>query len=630
MVARSNRWLKLFEKFSADLRIKSKEAVTQDDRGAKLDMWDSQKRFMRELGQGLDEGIHTFNALKSRQLGITTISLALVDVFWPAMHPNMIGCLVTDTEKNREANRALIEGFINSFPDDYFGESFRIVKANRQMMAFSNGSRLDLLVAGTKKKSTSWGEGIGYAYAHMTEIGSYGDVEGLKSLEEGFAQSNPNRLFVYESTAKGMNHWRTKWMNGLNDLTQRSFFIGWWANPNNAISRRDPRFAVYGLTRESGEEAALIKEVARLYNCRITPEQLAWIRWKENQAGAEQDLLDQNQPWTANQAFVQTGYSFFQTRVLGEHMKRLQDDPPFFVGYRYEIDNDFFHFRLIKMDSDEDRVEDVELKIWEEPVEDAQYVIGCDPAYGRNDHKDHHNISVFRCFADRIVQVADYTTAESETKHCAWVLFHLCGAYRNCMANVELGGPGRLIMSEFDHLRQLVTAEINKDKTAMRNWEDAFSQSRWFLYHKVDSIGAGYVNNFETNYRTKMELLYGYRGAFTSGDIVIRSGALLREMSIVVDNDGDIGAPESKDEDCKDDRVFGAALAVRAWHDWIRKDMLAQGLTYDVVMKKEQENASTQSVRSVNQIVFNFFKNAEERANVDPEPPKWMSDAGLA
>jgi len=164
----------------------------------------------------------------------------------------------------------------------------------------------------------------------------------------------------------------------------------------------------------------------------------------------------------------------------------------------------------------------------------------------------------------------------------------------------------------------------------MRNWEDAFSQSRWFLYHKVDSIGAGYVNNFETNYRTKMELLYGYRGAFTSGDIVIRSGALLREMSIVVDNDGDIGAPESKDEDCKDDRVFGAALAVRAWHDWIRKDMLAQGLTYDVVMKKEQENASTQSVRSVNQIVFNFFKNAEERANIDPEPPKWLSDAGLA
>src|ERR1700691_5639212 len=133
MVARSNRWLKLFEKFSADLRIKSKEAVTQDDRGAKLDMWDSQKRFMRELGQGLDEGIHTFNALKSRQLGITTISPALVDVFWPAMHPNMIGCLVTDTEKNREANRALIEGFINSFPDDYFGESFRIVKGNRQL-----------------------------------------------------------------------------------------------------------------------------------------------------------------------------------------------------------------------------------------------------------------------------------------------------------------------------------------------------------------------------------------------------------------------------------------------------------------------------------------------------------------
>ena len=28
------------------------------------------------------------------------------------------------------------------------------------MMQFSNGSRLDLLVAGTKKKSIAWGEGV--------------------------------------------------------------------------------------------------------------------------------------------------------------------------------------------------------------------------------------------------------------------------------------------------------------------------------------------------------------------------------------------------------------------------------------------------------------------------------------
>jgi len=629
---RANRWLKLFEQFAEDLRIKSKEAVTQDERGAKMELWDSQRRFLREVGSGLDNDIHTFRCLKSRQLGVTTISLALVDVFWPAMHPNMIGCLVTDTEKNREANRGLIEAYIESFPDGYFGEQFKIVKSNRQMMQFSNGSRLDLLVAGTKKKGTSWGEGVGYAFAHLTETSAYGDVEGLKSLEEGFAQSNPHRLFVYESTAKGYNHWRTAWMEGLNSQTDRSFFIGWWSNPLNVIKRHDPRFSTFGLYRPTGAEEALIKQVRELYQHQITPEQLAWIRWRESKAGAEQGLLEQNQPWTAEQAFVQTGYSFFQVRMLGADIKALTDDQPEFGGYRYNVDGDFFNFTMTALDPSVDDVDDVELKIFEEPVEGGQYVIGCDPAYGRNDHKDHHAIEVFRCYADRMVQVAEYVTCDVEAKHCAWVLFHLCAAYRNSMTNVELGGPGRLIMAEFDHLRQLIGAEMNQAKTAARGWEDAFGQARWYLYHKIDSPGGGYMANFETNWKTKMELLHGYRGCYVSREIGIRSLRLLREMSkVVVDEDGIIGAPESRDEDCKDDTVFATALAHRAWTDWVRKAMIAQGLTYDVVMKAEN-GTETKEQTVVNSIVRNFLLTMEQRSEAanEPAPPKWKSDMGLA
>jgi hypothetical protein len=629
MPPRSRKWLKLLEDFVAELRIKSKEVVSTDERGAKLEMWESQKRFLHEVGSGLDDDVHSFNALKSRQLGVTTISLA-IDVFWLAVHPNLIGCLVTDTEKNREVNRSIVEGYIESFPDGYFGEQFKIDRSNRQMLQFSNGSRLDLLVAGTKKKSIAWGEGQGYALMHATEVASYGDVEGFKSLEEGLAQTNPDRLFIRESTAKGMNHWRARWYSGLDDLTERSFFIGWWSGDNNRIPRHDPRFAAYGLPTESGDEAKMIKEVNRLYRHRITPEQLAWLRWKRTKAGAEQGLLDQNQPSTAEEAFVQTGYSFFQVRVLGQDMKAIQDDPPLFQGYRYEVDGDFYHFKLNKLDPEVDDVDNVELKIWEEPVEGGQYVIGCDPAYGRNEHKDHHCLTVLRCFADCVVQVAEYVTRDVETKHFAWVIFHLCAAYRNSMCNVELGGPGRLVMAEFDHLRQLIGAEMNQAKTAARGWEDAAANARWYLYHKVDSPGAGYMANFETNWRTKMELLHGYRGVYVSREIAIRSMGLLREMSIVVDNDGEIGAPESSDENMKDDRVFAAALAVRAWSDWIRKSMLMQGLTYDVVMAMERGQEQSVQTTRLNSIVKNFLKTAEERANMEPEPEKWKVDQGLA
>src|SRR5580692_723267 len=112
---KASGWLPLFSSFVSDLRIASKEITSTDERGVKLELWESQKRFLKEIATGLDAGIRTFICLKSRQLGITTISLA-IDVFWLAMHPNLIGALVSDTDKNRSKNRAQIERYVKSLP----------------------------------------------------------------------------------------------------------------------------------------------------------------------------------------------------------------------------------------------------------------------------------------------------------------------------------------------------------------------------------------------------------------------------------------------------------------------------------------------------------------------------------
>ena len=119
----------------------------------------------------------------------TTISL-LIDVVWMALHKNIIGCLVTDDEKKREANRALLVKYVESFPDGYFGDSFRLVKNNRAMLQFSNGARLHLLVAGTKKKAISWGEGIGYTFAHLCMPGTpviteHGRIKAIEDVVIG-------------------------------------------------------------------------------------------------------------------------------------------------------------------------------------------------------------------------------------------------------------------------------------------------------------------------------------------------------------------------------------------------------------------------------------------------------------
>ena len=628
------KWLPLFEEFVGDLRINSKEETNPDGTGIPLVLWESQKRFLKEVAEGLDRGVKTFYCLKSRQLGITTVSLA-VDLFWVAMNPGLAMAIVTENESNREKNRAVLRQYINSFPDGYFGDDFYITKGgdNRQSMRFSNGSRFDFKVAGTQNKGTSWGEGEGYGAAHLTELASYGSEDGLKSFEEAFAQNNPNSIYIYESTAKGFNLWRDKWMEGLSDpLTKRSFFIGWWASGVNRIMRTDPRFPIYGTEKPNREEAEKIAQVKADYDYEIEPEQLAWYRWRES-TDAGGDMLSQNQPTTAQEAFVISGQSFFQTRQLAKDMKTIEDGGEEYgwLGYKYEYGYNFFDMRCLPCDDDDD-AEDIELRVWEEPVEGGRYVIGCDPAYGRNDHKDNIAIAVFRCYADKLVQVAEYATYQTEVKFAAWALAHLAGAYSNCIVNLEVYGGGTMIMLEWDHIRQLIDNQFTLAGERDGNWTNALSNARWYLYNRPDSMGAGYCYNFSTTSKSKQELMHGLRSSYVTREIAIRSIPMLREMAIVVQNDGSIGAPESRDPNSKDDRVFAAAFAHRAWINWRRPEMMAENLTYQVVTD-EETGVTSRASRTINGLITRFWKKAIAEANGegDPEPPPtWRVDRGLA
>lgn len=639
-MAKSTKWIELFHEFIRPLRIFSKEILTSDEGGVPLELWESQRRFLAEIAAGLEEGVRFFVCLKSRQLGITTVSL-VIDVFWCAMYPGTRAALVTDTEANRDANRAIIEGYIKSFPTQFFGDSFKVLRANRSMIQFSNGSILYFLVAGTKKKGVSWAEGKGFSFAHLTEVSKYGDPDALASFMESLAQKNPDRLFIMESTANGYNHFRNIWTEAKRDTaTQRPFFIGWWASDVNFIDRRDKRFAQYGQEKPAGEERDRVRLVREQYGHVITPEQLAWIRWKESSDSQGSGILAQNQPWIEQDAFIQTGFSFFQTRIINMDLKAMAArndetegqepaaDNFLFTPYRYELGNDFWAMKLDLITEQEDRHR-IELKVWEEPVAGAKYVIGCDPAYGRNDHKDRHCITVWRCYSDKLVQCAEYATNDVEVKHCAWVLAHLAGAYVDAVVNLELSGPGRMVMMEWNHLRDMLKAEQFAKVVTDRNWDEALDNARWYLYTRADSMGAGAAYNFETTWRTKQEIMHQTRGAYMTKELKIKSRYLLEEMLIVVQDGSEIGAPESTSESCKDDRVFAMALAVRAWINSVRPGQIAMNETYERVMD-EQSGVMTPASKTMNNLVYRFFQTAEQRAQEEPERgPRWATDRGI-
>ena len=159
-----------------------------------------------------------------------------------------------------------------------------------------------------------------------TEVAAYGKEEGLELFRHAMAPDNPRALYIFESTAKGPNHWKDMWEAARQDeFSSRCIFVGWWANNLQRIRTSDPRWKKFGVQAPTPEENDLIAEVRELYNYEVTMEQIAWYRWQQTMPNSSEGGLDQNQPWTENQCFVMSGVSFFQNRLIAQRRQFIVD-----------------------------------------------------------------------------------------------------------------------------------------------------------------------------------------------------------------------------------------------------------------------------------------------------------------
>lgn len=104
-----------FYKFCKELKVETKELGIQR-LGHRL--LGSQTYVMEEIAKGLNNNIHFFVILKGRQLGITTISLAL-DLYWHFKNPGFQGTLTTDTEENRDQFRTTLAMYMDGLPPEF-------------------------------------------------------------------------------------------------------------------------------------------------------------------------------------------------------------------------------------------------------------------------------------------------------------------------------------------------------------------------------------------------------------------------------------------------------------------------------------------------------------------------------
>src|SRR5262249_52681515 len=221
--------------------------------------------------------------------------------------------------------------------------------------------------------------------------------------------------------------------------------------------------------------------VRELYGADVSAEQIAWYRWKlDDECSGDQSKMDEMFPWTPEDAFVATGSAFFTDESLTVAMRRSRKQA--YIPFRYALSDRWQDTAVTAV-----RDKRADLKIWEEAHPKGYYAIGCDPAYGSSDTADRTVIHVARCFADCIVQVAEFTSPSVSTYQCAWVLAHLAGYYRNCVVNLEITGPGSTVFDELQKLRT-DTAGVRAGEPDLRN---ALASMRYYLYRRPDNITGG-------------------------------------------------------------------------------------------------------------------------------------------
>jgi len=256
--------LNQFYHFCKQLKIETKEQGLR-----KMDhLLGTQTYVMDEISKGLEEDVHFFVILKGRQLGITTISLAL-DLYWHFTHPGLQGTLTTDTEENRDMFRSTLGMYMEGLPKEY---RIPLLAHNRNQLSLKNRSRLFYQVAGLRAKG-SLGRGKAITFLHGTETSSWGDEEGLASLLASLAETNPDRMYIFESTARGFNMFHDMYVTAKRARTQRAIFCGWWRNELYMADPNSPIYKVYWDGRMTGEEKEWVRDIKKLYNIEINSRQ---------------------------------------------------------------------------------------------------------------------------------------------------------------------------------------------------------------------------------------------------------------------------------------------------------------------------------------------------------------------
>lgn len=311
--------------------------------------------------------------LKARQLGMSTFAEGLGSAICLTQNnQNMV--IVTHEEKASQNLYAMSHYYYDHYPE-WLKEvcNCQIVKDNQSMMSFTNGSKIQNMVASPNSKGTGRGQTI--SFAHLSEF-DWWNGDSISILSGLLSACTKNAIVIIETTANGCGAFKKLWDEAIKDKLRGNddgwipCFFGW---------QTDSKYVMPYDGFELSKEEERIKKELQLSN-----EQIAWRRnMIKTRFAGDVSLFNQEFPSTPEEAFITSGKCIFDLNTINKRKIYLREnnsikDKGYFL-YKVYYDN-YTNERKIKDVSWVSDYKNGYITIFEKPVKRMPYIIAIDPA----------------------------------------------------------------------------------------------------------------------------------------------------------------------------------------------------------------------------------------------------------
>lgn len=480
-----------------------------------LDLNNIQKHIVGLVIQDLLEGRPVrYIVLKARQEGVSTIIEALI-YWWTATNKNVKSKIVAhDNDTSKELYEMFRRYYDNSNPVMKPATKYN----TRTDLTFDNdqGTGLKSQIDVASAQNTGAGRGQTIQWLHGSEVAMWPNgAELVAGLMQAVPMTKNTGVFL-ESTANGIgDYFHKTWQAAKagNSVFKPLFFS--WAE------HEEYRLSVPKDFKLTPEEKKLKKD----FN--LDDEQLSWRREKMKEFTADPQKFYQEYPLTDIEAFLASGRSRFDIPSLVRMEEKTYEPGTFDL---IEVDE---KFRTVPVDG-------APLKVWKQPQDAREYVIGADVAEGISG-----DYSVATILDKDSLETVARWRGDAEPSEFGEILDQLGRYYNTALIACEINNHG---LTTVQRLRDLHYSNLYRQEKGLdERFEEFTSRLGW-----------------RTDRRTKPLMVDALSEAITSGKIKDFDLTFIREcMSYVVDERGRTNAQEGE----HDDTVISTAIALQVF-DW--------------------------------------------------------------